>query len=190
MRRNLWERFEERIKPKLSKQQEQYWEVLIFLMRLLLLSIPLYIILSVPGLLYSLQLWTANFTTLLLQTLGFPATQDGVWITINYADNPFTFIISEDCTGWKSIMFLFALLFAIKKAVLKSRLAGLLAGAVTLLVANMLRILAVVYAERLWGQDFAMILHDWLFRYGLVLLVLGLWVFWMVYLNKKFKKKT
>jgi len=190
MRRNPWERLE-KLKPKrLSKRQEQYWEVLMFLVRLIILSLPLYILLYVPGVLSTLQIWTANATALLLHVMGFPVVQDGAWITINYADKPFMFIISEDCTGWKSITLLFALIFAFKSALLKSRLAGLLTGTVIILVGNMARILGVVYAERVWGDVYAMLLHDWLFRYGLALLVLGIWVFWMVYLNKKFKSKT
>ena len=154
-------------KRKLTKREEQYWDAFVFLVRLLVLAIPLYVILALPGILYPLQLWTVDVTISLLGWLGLSATADGTWITIHYA-NPFTFIINEDCTGWKSIMLLFALIFAVRGARLKSRLAGLALGTAAILTANMLRILGVIYAERLWGQDFALLLHDIAFRYGLV----------------------
>lgn len=189
MKVNVWESLEKRIRPKrLSEKQEQYWDILMFLLRLILLSLPLYVVMSFPGILYFAQIITANITVLYLEFLGLPVSQEIVQITIAYVQNPFTFIINEDCTGWKSVMFLFALIFAVKGPKTRSRIFGFLIGSGIILLANLARIIAVIYMERVYGADFAIFLHDWMFRYGLAALVLGLWAFWLVYLNKKFKK--
>ena len=189
MKRNPWESLEKRIRPKkLSKEQEQYWDILMFLLRLMLLSLPLYVVMSFPGSLYFAQIITANITFIYLEALGLPVTQQLMQNTIAYPQNPFIFIINEDCTGWKSLLFLFALIFAVKGPVFRSRLYGFLIGSGAILAANLARIFAVIAFEKVQGVDFAMFFHDWVFRYCLVALVLSIWVFWLVYLNKKFKK--
>jgi exosortase/archaeosortase family protein len=191
MRKNLWENFEKRIRPKkLSKKQERQWDLLMFLFRLLVLSVPLYILLSIEGVFYYAQIFNANITAFILNAIGIFTTQDGVMLTIVDPNSPFRFIISEDCTGWKSIMFLFALIFAVKGPKISSRVRGLLGGSLIIFVANVARILGTVFAERAWGTNTALLVHDYLFRFGLVVLVLLLWVGWLVYLNKKSKKKT
>jgi exosortase/archaeosortase family protein len=188
MRKGLWESLEGRIRPrKLSKRQERQWDLLMFLVRLIILAAPLYALLSVPGVLYSAQISTTNATALVLNALGMHASTDGPSVTIADPNSPFRFIISEDCTGWKSVMFLFALIFAVKGPKLRNRLVGLGFGVVVIFAGNMARIIATVLAERALGLQAAMLLHDWLFRLGLVVLVLGLWAFWLVYLNKKLK---
>ena len=188
MRKNPWKRLEAAIKPrKLSKNQEKQWDLLMFLVRLLILAAPLYALLSVPGILYSAQVSTTNLTALALNALGMHTTTDGTSVTIIDPNSPFRFIISEDCTGWKSVMFLFALIFAVRGPKLKSRLLGLGFGSLVIFAGNMARIIVTVLAERAYGLQTAMLLHDWLFRLGLVALVLGLWVFWLGFLNKRLK---
>jgi exosortase/archaeosortase family protein len=191
MRKNPWENIEKRIRPgKLNKRQEQYWNILMLLVRLLILSIPLYVILSFPGILYFAQVITATLTSFLLNALDIFTLQEGAMLTIVDPNQPFRFIISEDCTGWKSIIFLFALIFAVKGPKLKYRLQGLGLGALAILTANMFRILGTVFAERAWGMSTALLVHDWLFRLGLVILVIALWVSWLLYLKKKREDKT
>lgn len=190
MRKNPWESFEKRIRPKkLTRKQAQRWDILMFLLRLLILSIPLYVLLSLEGIFYFAQVTTANVTAFLLNAVGIYTLQEGSMLTIVDPNSPFRFMINEDCTGWKAIIFLFALIFAVKGPKMKQRVLGLAGGALIILIGNIARILATVFAERAYGMNFALLLHDWVFRYGLVALVLIIWAGWLLlYLNKKSKK--
>ena len=191
--KNLWESFEKRIRPKkLTKKQEKQWDILMFLFRLLILSIPLYVILSFENIFYFAQVINATITSFILNGMGIYTLQGGAMLTIVDPNSPFRFIITEDCTGWKSIMFLFALIFAVKGPKFKHRITGFLGGTLIILVANVARILGTVFAERAWGVNTALMVHDYLFRFGLIVLVLLLWTgwLWLLYLNKKPKHKS
>jgi exosortase/archaeosortase family protein len=95
------------------------------------------------------------------------------------SERPFSFYLNEDCTAWKSILFLFALIFAVPAISLRKRLVGLGLGIPILWLGNQARILGVVLTERATNVQFAIFTHDYFWRVFLIFLVLGLWLAWM-----------
>lgn len=161
----------------LTPGQRRMLRMLIFLARLVALSLPLYLVMWLGLDLYPLQLAAASQSAWLLQALGYQVLRDGTLLTIN---SGFVVSIVPDCTGWKSMLFLFALIFAVPGIAMKKRLWGLL-GLPLVWAGNLTRILAGVAAWDLWGVEASLLIHDWLFQAGLVALVLGIWIAWLMW---------
>ena len=162
----------------LTPRQARMRDVLVFLVRVTALSLPLYLIVWMGADLLSLQLAAASHSAWLLSALGYQAVQEGVSVTVG---NGFRFFIIPDCTGWKSMLFLFALIFAVPGAALVKRLWGLAAGLPMVWAGNILRIAGTVWAQGIWGTEFALSLHDTLYQAGLVSLVLAIWCAWLLW---------
>lgn len=160
---------------KLTPHQRKLWEILLFLTRLLVLVIPLYLIIMFQVSLYPLQLAVAGNTFHILNAMGIQTTQDGA----NLAAGSFKFFISEDSTGWKSMLLFAALVIAPLGIPWRKRLFGMLIGIPVIYLGNLARVLAIVFAERSYGLETAMLTHDYLWRFGLTLLVLALWLLWL-----------
>ena len=163
---------------RLTKDQQRLWDTFIFLVKVLILSIPLYLIIIFSISLAPLQQLDAFASSGILRAMGYAVQQDGAYMTVG-AQNPFTFYLTEDCTAWKSVLFLFALIFAVPAVSMRKRLVGLGFGIPVLWLGNQARILGVVLAERATNVQFAMFTHDYFWRVFLVFLVLGLWLAWM-----------
>jgi exosortase/archaeosortase family protein len=180
---DFWERFEQ-MRPE--GVNRRHWDMLTFLVRLSALAIPMYAILSVPGILIPLQMLTADVVSWVLRTMGMELAREGTLLSVP----GFSFMIDADCTGWKSVMFLFALIFAFRGPGTGERLRGLTAGSIAILMFNIVRITGSVLAQGVYGTGFALFLHDWVFRYAMVAVVLLSWTAWMLfYLNRKTKLK-
>ncbi len=175
------------IRSRFNQEQQKLWHTLTFLVRLIVLSIPLYLIISLGINLYPLQYAVATNSHQILKFTGFHVMQDGASLTVGSESElkqPFSFTISEDSTAWKSMLFFFALVFAVPAIHTKKRLLGLLIGIPLVWIGNLIRVWGIVMVERGYGIQAALIAHDYLWRFGLIALVLVLWVFWL-----KFSKK-
>ncbi len=159
----------------LNPSQEKQWKLLLFLGRLAVLSVPLYIIIAFAIDLSALQMAVAGNSAWLLGMMGNPIMQEGALVGVG----DFSFIITQDCTGWKSMLLLFGLLFAVPAVAWRKRLIGLLVGIPIIWVGNLLRILSAVYAQQAWGMEAAQVLHDVWWQLGLTAIVLGVWLLWM-----------
>ncbi len=162
---------------KLTAEQERLWDTFIFLAKVLVLSIPLYFVILTGVSLAPLQMLDATVASSILRSIGFPVLQNGALITAG--NPPFTFYLTEDCTAWKSVLFLFALIFAVPAVSMRKRLIGLGLGIPIIWMGNQARIIGVVLAERATNVQFAMLTHDYFWRVFLVLLVLGVWLLWI-----------
>lgn len=168
------------MKTKLSKGQKKLFETFIFLIKLIVLSIPLYVLLFFSEVLMPLQNLVAYNVHFILKSVWAEVVMDGVLIKSGW----FTFFISEDCTGWKSMLFLFALIFAVPRVQVKKRLMGLAAGIPAIYAGNLFRIVLVVFIWQAFGYETAMIMHDYFWQIGLVSLVLVVWILWLVWAGK------
>jgi len=171
------------MRVKLSGRQERLWETFLFLIKVLAFAIPLYLILTFQGILYPLQGMVSHNVYLVLRSLGLQVVRDGFLISIQ-GENPFIFLVSEDCTGWKSMLFLTALIIAVPKVLRRKRAIGLIFGIPLIYLGNLVRILLIVHVEQVHGLEFANVIHDYLWQAGLISLVLVIWVFWLVWLGK------
>jgi len=171
--------------PKLNRENKQLYKTMIFLWRLMLLSIPLYVVLTFAIDLGFLQNIVATQSFWMLSFTGLTVAQDGPSLTVGLDDEyqqPFYFIISEDSTGWKSLLFFTALVIAVPEIHNRKRIIGLcLLPAVW--IGNLFRIWIIVMIERSYGFEAAMIAHDYLWRVGLIVLVVGLWLLWLKYVK-------
>jgi exosortase/archaeosortase family protein len=166
-----------------SGRQERLWETLLFLIKILVFAIPLYLILTFQGILYPLQGMVSHNVYLVLTSLGFDVVREGFFIGIQ-GENPFVFTISEDCTGWKSMLFLTALVVAVPNIMWRKRAIGLAFGIPLIYLGNLLRILLIVQVQQAYGIGFASLVHDYLWQAGLISLVLLIWVSWLIWLGK------
>ncbi|RLI95893.1 MAG: hypothetical protein DRO99_05250 [Candidatus Aenigmatarchaeota archaeon] len=162
-----------------------------FLVRLLILALPLYLILGLGISLLPMQIATGNQSRWVLDNMGFRTQQDGAFIAVE--DNvkpPFYFYLNDDCTGWKSMLFLFALIFAVPGVMMSRRLWGLAAGIPVIWAGNIARVVAVVVSERVYGLETAMLIHDYLWQIGLIVLVLTIWTIWLSWVRREQRKHT
>jgi len=176
--------------PKLDKKNERLYKTMMFFWRLIILSIPLYIVLTFALDLGYLQYIVATQSFSVLSFTGFAVAQEGPALTVGFDDEtkqPFYFIISEDSTGWKSMLFFAALVLAVPDTRNKKKLMGL-ALLPAIWLGNLFRIWLIVWIERVYGFQSAMIAHDYLWRLGLILLVVGLWFVWLKYAKPITKK--
>lgn len=174
-------------KIKLTPQQKRLWHTLLFLIRFLILVIPLYIILIFQISLLPLQFIVADHASLLLKFFGFEVVQEELILKVG--TEPFIFYIGEDCVGWKSMLCYFALIFAVLGVSLRKRLIGLLAGLPLIYLGNLARIFLVVLVQQVYGYSAAMFIHDWLWQAGLIALILILWIIWLSWIKRiKFPK--
>lgn len=170
---------------KMTRSQRKMWSILEFLIRLIILSIPLYLVLVFALDISYMQNTVASQSASVLRGLGYNVFQDGYHIIVGTVQDNFYFMINEDCTAWKSMLFLFALIFAVPGIALKRRLIGLVIGLPVVWIGNLIRVVGVVLVERAWGMDFALMLHDYVYRLGLVALVLVIWIIWLKLSRKK-----
>lgn len=166
-------------KTHLTEGQRRLWGILEFLIRLLILSIPIYFVLIFAIDLSPLQHAVADHSAAVLKSLGYSVMQDGYHIIVGTVYDHFYFMINEDCTGWKSMLFLFALIFAVPRIAWKKRIIGLVVGLPIIWIGNLARVIGVVLAEQAYGVEFALALHDYGYRLGLVALVLIIWIVWL-----------
>jgi exosortase/archaeosortase family protein len=162
---------------KLNRQQRKLFDTLIFLAKLLIFALPLYVIMSLPGLLFPLQEIVSQNVMAMLNFLGYGAVRDGFLLR---ADE-IIFFVSEDCTGWKSMLFLVALMFAVPKVAMRKRLAGAAIGVPLVYLGNLSRILLVISAWKAYGLETALAIHDYFWQAGLISLVLAIWILWLVW---------
>jgi exosortase/archaeosortase family protein len=165
-------------KPKFSRKQKRLWNIQMFLLRLVLFSIPLYLIILLNIDLSPAQRVIAGQTEWILKSLGFETARDGLLIKVGI-ENPFIFFIGPDCVGWKSMLFYAALIMATLGVSIRKRILGIAAGIPIIYSGNLARITAVVLIERSYGFDAAMLFHDWLWQAGLMAVILITWLVWL-----------
>ena len=164
--------------PKLTKEQERLWNTLQFIVRFTIFSIPLYLIIWLNVGMMPLQSLVADHSFLMIDAFGYDVSRDGLLLSVG-EDQPFRFLIGEDCTGWKSMLAFAALVIATLGVTLKKRAIGIVVGIPLIYLGNLARIIIVVMAESAYGYDAAIFIHDWLWQAGLIALVLVLWLGWL-----------
>ena len=170
----------------LTPKQSRLWELEKFLLRMILLVAPVYIIITFGINMGSLQLEVARESEWVLGTMGFNATSYGAGIVIEFAGRaPFFFIISADCIGWKAMLFFAALLLAVQRRAWRPRVAGLAAGIAAIWLVNLFRVAAVVSVYYSYGPGAAALVHDYLWQTGMGIAALLLWVVWLRLSGKK-----
>ncbi len=160
---------------KLGKEQKRLWQTLLFLLKILMLAVPLYLIIELNIPLNPLQEAVSRNLTLLLNLFGFNVIRDGFSLSVN----GFIFYVSEDCTGWKSMLFLTALMIAFPDVETKKRIIGLVVGLPLVWIGNIGRIIILIFIDKYYGIETMMVAHDYFWQLGLISLVLMIWLVWI-----------
>lgn len=142
-----------------------------FLGKLLIAGFFFQLILFMEPDTYLLQEGLTSLVGSITTLLGYSFTAEGTSIVGKNA----IYIITRDCLGWKSMSVFAALVFATPKA--RDRLKIFIGGLAILLAANIVRIVStVILAEH--GIISFDIIHTFLWRWGMSLVVLILWFTW------------
>ncbi len=173
-------------KFRMSRSQRRLWALEKFLLKVVVMVVPVYLIITFGISLGPVQLEVARESHWVLGAAGFNAILYGAGIVTEFAGKPpFFFNISADCTGWKAMLFFAALLLAVPRRQWRTRVAGLAAGIAAIWVINIFRVLAVVATYSSCDLDAAMLVHDYVWQVGMGLAALLLWVLWLRLSGKK-----
>lgn len=168
------------MKLELKGRQKNLFEFFLFIVKLTAFSIPLYAILAFSEVLLPLQEAVSHNVQFLLGSTGMEVVGEGIFLKAG----SLYFLISGDCTGWKSMLLLTGLILSVPAVGMRKRLTGLAAGLPLLYLGNLARIIIMVFVSLSYGSDFASVVHDYLWQAGLVSLVLVIWISWLFLAGK------
>jgi len=147
-----------------------------FLVIFNLLAIPMYLILISGTTLPALQEVTTDVVFAIFRALGYSAERAGFTITFT-APLQASIVIDTDCTGWKSMYAFAALVVATPFAMGRKKRSMIVAmGVAVLFLLNIVRIVSTVVAAVAFGIATLDVVHTLLWREGMILAVLALWV--------------
>lgn len=158
---------------RMTPEQQRLFGTFLFLAKFTVLAAPLYLLMASGWDAATFRAATATVSGTVLSLAGLDVTT--VASTI-HGEN-LVLDVSRDSTGWKSILAFSALVFA-TSAGRSSKLKAIAAGTVVLLAANVLRITTMFYAVDVFAVDYEL-LHSLLWRWGLTVVVLGTWLYWL-----------
>jgi len=162
---------------RITKKNETLFRMLTFVIKLNLFAIPLYLIILSGFQWILLMEVTRDLTLGLLDATGIAATTRGSLIIVPVENGEFGGVIDWDCTGWKSMLALFALIFATSFP-MRKKLIGLTLLPVIYLI-NIIRIWFMFYSVSVYDLTYYKILHATVWSWGLITAVLVLWLLWM-----------
>lgn len=157
---------------EMNSRQNKLFELLQFFTRLLAV-----------GAVFHFLLWlypdTTTYQDFLTQTLtwglnlfGYEFTTSGFRIVTPGVD----YLITQDCTGWKSGMALIGLVYA-STGSLRNHLKFIGAGLAGIWLANYIRVMTTIILTEAGILSFDVV-HGFLWRWGLTAFVFALWIIW------------
>lgn len=165
--------------------QKKLLRIFVFLVKFAALSLPLHFLLWVNFDASRVQLFVAGLIEKLLLSSGVEVIRNGVILGMQTKTAPLTVEIIKDCVGWKSVLALLGLIFATPNITFKKRILGAVVGAIIVFLGNILRIYSTIYVTVLKGTAFWEITHGFLWREGLMLLVILTWYTWLKIFEQK-----
>lgn len=152
----------------------------LFIVRFLLLSIPLYVVLLSGWQLSQLISLTDLLARQLLSLSGIEHSVVNGLIALPVENGTWAAFINWDCTGWKSMYAFFALVFATPMKGHSSFHAKLYAMLLipVIYAINLLRIWFMFYVASV-NLDLFPLVHAVVWSWGLVAVVLVLWFIWL-----------
>ena len=158
-----------------TERQRKLFETIVFIGKLLLLGLFFRLLIAIiPGT-YPLQAALAQVTATILNTTGIQLQLQGALLIGENA----SYLITQDCLGWKSIAAYTGLLVASTNDYRKI-IKPLLLGTIALIIINVVRIVTTVYLSHQGIISFDVI-HSFLWRWGLTGFV---FLFWLTYIYK------
>ena len=161
---------------KVNRTNKKLLQVLKFLVKFNLFSIPLYIILITGWHWIGLQQLTADLTMYILNFIGLNPTINDFIISIPIQHGTWAGFINFDCTGWKSMLAFFALIMSTPFSLRKKSIGMMLLPVIFAI--NLVRIAFMFSYVYLFDLAHYELVHAIIWSWGLILIVAGLWIFW------------
>lgn len=155
----------------MDERQQKLFQTSLFLGKLLAAGAVFQTFIFLYPETYGIQSWYAGMITGLLNSLGLEATSSSHYVLMDSG----IYRITQDCLGWKSMAAFTGLVFA--SGPLRRHYRFLLAGFLTLMIANVVRVVSTVYLSHTGFVSFD-IIHGTLWKWGLTALVLIIWFYW------------
>ncbi len=153
--------------------------VLIFLAIFNLLAIPLYFALYNDFSFRPLQELNANLVAGTLKTIGYNAYADGISVVLQSDGITRNIDISWDSSGWKSMYAVASLILATPVSRLARKMGFAAAAVGIIFLVNYLRILTTIWISAKFGFDLFDVIHTILWREGLIMVVVAVWLGWV-----------
>lgn len=160
-------------------KEEKLKETLIFLIKLCVLSIPLYLVIFLRIDLGFLQDFITFHLVHFLNFVGVESHRQGFNIILSNS----TIVINKDCTGWKGLLFFTALVLSTKVS-RRKMIFEILVGLPSLFSVNIFRIVLMIWIGSSSVSNLFSFFHDLLWQFSMVFIVLMLWFIWW---NKEVK---
>ncbi len=159
----------------------QYLGIIKFLIILNLFLIPFYAIIVSGFAFLPLQETTASLVYSLFQTTGINAEKDGLFISIPAPHGTWGAFINWDCSGWKSLFVLFALVAATPLPFCR-RISGFILLPVIYII-NVIRIWFMFYFVNHFGLVYYDFVHAFVWSWGMIFFILFLWLVWLRFMH-------
>lgn len=179
-----------RLRPKAKKRLNKLIAILLFLLKFNLLAIPMYLLMYLNISVPELQSFVANAVHALLSMLGYSTVVEGYIIKFAAGLTIFSVDINFDCTGWKSMYALFALVIATPvkyrwgwEQNWKQKLKFLAIGLPAIFIVNIFRIATTIAVAMSFGAAYLDIVHTLLWQEGLIIAVVAIWYLWLRRVN-------
>lgn len=166
--------------PKKERLIKRLTSVIIFLIVFNLLAIPLYIMLQTNFSVIALQEFNAKISSTTLNLFGYESYSDGITVDIKVAEINKKIDISWDSTGWKSMYAVAALILATPISKFSRRMKFAALGTAIIFFINFLRVTTTILISARFGFNYFDIVHTVLWREGLILAVVAVWLVWMI----------
>ncbi|MBI2544997.1 MAG: exosortase/archaeosortase family protein [Candidatus Aenigmarchaeota archaeon] len=163
----------------MPKRKYNFRDAINFLIILNVLAIPLYVALYTDFSFQPLQDLDAWLMYHTLKIFGYNVGLDGNNISLNSNGMVEMISVSWDSTAWKSMYALASLAIATQILKLSDRLRFALVGIGIIFVLNYIRITTTILASVKFGFDTFDLIHGLLWREGMILAVLVIWILWM-----------
>jgi exosortase/archaeosortase family protein len=161
-----------------KKTKKKLIQLLFFLIKFNLLAIPLYLLIYLDISYPPLQNLVAFLSQKLLSKIGIQSSLDQNTLIVAKEFKIAFVEISMDCTGWKSFYALFALAIATPGIKTKKKFLFIFFALPLLFFVNIGRIVTTIYLSLIEPESFAFV-HNFLWQWGLILAILGVWVLWL-----------
>ena len=154
--------------------QEKLEKTLVFIGKLLVAGLFFRAFLYFSPSTSGLQSFLAQTINYFLSILGITVERNGYMLV----DQTTTYIVTQDCLGWKSMAAFTALVFASTEKMLKhSRI--LISGLGAIIAFNFLRVLTTIILSHYGVVSFD-IIHTLFWKWGMTLIVFLLWSSWLL----------
>ena len=153
--------------------------VLEFLIKFNLLAIPMYLVIFSNARFYPMQTLLTDIVYYIFQILGYSVEKYGIIISFIGVQFATEIVIDMDCTAWKSMYALVALMIASPVKNDNKKLKYIILGLVLIFVLNIFRIVSTVAIAHSFGAQYLDVVHTVLWREGMILAVLVVWFVWL-----------